>query len=290
MGDEERKLLQEIAAKPDQDELRLKYADWLDAHREEPKAQYIRMTCEAVHLLQQLKRIPKVGDKCLDIASRADKIRQDNWPHWESSLRSLGVRSIVSYDRGLPVAVVVDGPDFVRNGGAILDAAPTIHTLRLRNTRDNEFAQIVHMSGFAQIKNLNLYWNGLGSPAITALAESPYAANLTRLNLQGNGRTRSLADGIVALANSPNLGRLEEIMLDSVPVERYEAEALANSFTLRSLNRLTIAYNFFPAFVAARSANTTVDRIPLPSLESINGVPLTGRISKHRKNDSPLGR
>jgi uncharacterized protein (TIGR02996 family) len=46
----ERELLADIAANPDEDGLRLVYADWLEEHGQLERAEFIRLQCQAFRL------------------------------------------------------------------------------------------------------------------------------------------------------------------------------------------------------------------------------------------------
>ena len=69
---EEQKLLHAIAARPDDDALRLIYADWLE-ERDDPRCEYVRLECRFKQLAGQISDPPV---KPLTLADRLQKLRQ----------------------------------------------------------------------------------------------------------------------------------------------------------------------------------------------------------------------
>jgi uncharacterized protein (TIGR02996 family) len=178
-------LLAAIAADPDDDTVRLAYADWLDEHDRPERAEFIRAQCERAagrgdrerrtHLLKRsMQLIQQFGREWF----------VHDWPE-------AGEHAVTGYsfDRGFVESV----------------------SLANRQLRDADLTRIVRERPlFALVRSLGLAMNRVGDDGLRAVADSPCAARLTRLDLVGNPYT---IRGLAALAASPHLGSLRELSI-----------------------------------------------------------------------------
>jgi uncharacterized protein (TIGR02996 family) len=197
-------LLRAILASPDDDALRLVYADWLEEHGEAEYARFIRSQVETA-------RVPEwhpawVRANCID--------RTVGWPNGIQVPHLRLPRGLDwlggPYRRGLPAAVCCRGMEhLLRHADEVFALAP-VEELELgpENTWDRlDLAPVVTSPWFARIRRLTVVLATLDRGSITALQTSPHAANLTDLDVI----TCTFPDALADLFAPPLVARLRRL-------------------------------------------------------------------------------
>ena len=229
--DDEAALLRAIAAAPADDLARLVYADWLEEHGREPRAEFIRLQVE-LHATYSSKaqfgRLRTRERELLD--AHAEEWLRDlpRWARWV--YRTAGWRRL-DYDRGFPAELVLLASPFVRFGGDLLDRLPVGRVELLQAGKllpavaacpwfgrvpawdlsygpftDADLAAVARSPYLAGVRDLDFCQCDIGDAGVRALAASPYATGLRRLDLSYNNLSLG---GVKALAASPYLRGLE---------------------------------------------------------------------------------
>lgn len=227
---EQAAFLRAIAAAPDDDTARLAFADFLD-ERTPGRGELVRLDLHLASLsAYDPAREPLLARRAELISSHAES--------WLAELPAFpGVAYEPVFDRGLPGAVTADF-DALRACGDDLFAAVPIRCAWLglpdRNSDLAALAALGPESWLGRVREIN---TGATNGGAAALAASPALANLVALRL----RTWMGLDstGVRPLAESPHLGRLEELELSGHDVGNEEAELVAGSRTLTRLASYT---------------------------------------------------
>jgi uncharacterized protein (TIGR02996 family) len=234
MHPEEDSLLRAVAAAPDDDAVRLVYADWLDEHGQPERAEFIRVQIER-------GRLPEDDDRQAELAARE---RDPNY-HRRFRWTAVWPRCVNGYHyvRGFPDRVGYPSrpyrdwrlsPEDLREMEGAMERLPIrafeAPLLGCRGTRfrwsDRPFfpppgaGGLEALAGWPALRRLTALEVGsatsgeetLGdfTPGLEALAASPYAEGLTRLQVS----TRCYeATALRAVAVSPRLPRLEDLDL-----------------------------------------------------------------------------
>jgi uncharacterized protein (TIGR02996 family) len=214
--------LQAIRETPADDAPRLIYADWLEEHDQPDRAEFIRMQCS-------LDSMPAEEPRRADLRQRAAELLQQHWKDWVGPLHELV------------------GPQASRRGEAWL--ASGFHPEYLKYFRRG-FVDSLSLSveafldraailaSLVPLRHLRLW--GAGRRA-AELAASPLLAGIEMLNFIDYFDSPLTADGAVALAASPHLGRLISLDLYKNNIGDRGAEALTRAPWFRQLRALNLS-------------------------------------------------
>jgi uncharacterized protein (TIGR02996 family) len=241
-------LLQAILDSPDDDGLRLVYADFLEEHGEPERAELIRVQIE-------LSRLPEGDPRQAALETREAMLLKQHEQTWTEPLRALLGEMLdwPQFRRGFIEELTVRGrlaglkaPDFPPYATGMFRLAPLRHlTLGLDYPyptpplRGEELVRYV-LKPLAGLMTLALPGHGLQDEAAEALAASPHVAGLTGLDL---ARNRIGDAGVQALAASPNLAGLTFLGLRGNAIGDAGAVALAQSAVLSGLEYLSMERN-----------------------------------------------
>ena len=197
--DERWRLMRAIEAEPDDDTVRLVYADWLEEHGEEPRARLIRLQC---------------ADKSPQ--GEIDALLQKHKAAWTAGLPAWA--RDVGFRRGFPWVFCMTGKQFLDGAAPIRDLAP-LDTLFLHLLKGRTAALFAseHLAGVGWLR---LDGCQLADADIPALAGSPHLGSVRRLWLgRPTGGDASNANkfsdtACCALADAGNLPSLIELSLD----------------------------------------------------------------------------
>jgi uncharacterized protein (TIGR02996 family) len=231
---QEEALLQAILAAPDDDAVRLVYADWLEENGRPQRAELIRLQCE-------LARLPAESPRRQGLQEREQALLKAHAQEWVGPLKLKPEE--VTFERGFVERVDTDAKLFFESAGALFKSTP-LRALKLMAWEEG-VEQLAAMPELARLRELDLNENGLGDAAAELLAASPHVAGLERLDLGGN---RIEEDGAIALANSPHLANLTELRLDCNTIGVAGGWALARSPYLGKLRLLDLHHNFFVGY------------------------------------------
>src|SRR5262249_57631182 len=117
-------LLQAILDDPENDTLRLIYADWLEDHDQLDRAEFIRVQCA-------IARLEEDDPERLPLQRREWELLQKNKEQWTPPF----ARAVNRFDfrRGFVSHVTMSAAKFGGNARAMFRKAPTIHQVTLEN-------------------------------------------------------------------------------------------------------------------------------------------------------------
>ena len=190
-----RGFLQSIAEEPEDDGLRLVFADWLEDHGQPQRAEFIRV---------QVRRTQVEWDdpEQRDLETREDELLKAHRADWLQGLpKCEGVKW--KFERGLLERAEVSWSGALDRMRAVFAAFDVRHLHLSHNEFADEGAATLAASPhLANLTSLDMGHNQIGDAGATALAVSPHLANLTSLGLADNPISEY---GRTALMNSPHL-------------------------------------------------------------------------------------
>jgi uncharacterized protein (TIGR02996 family) len=199
--------LQDVLESPDEEGIRLIFADWLE-ERDDPRGEFIRVQC-------QLARLSPFDEQRPALAQREHELWAAHGQHWRSYLPA--VLHSAPFQRGFVESVEVPARDFLECAEEIFAAAP-VRRLRV-------------LPGWPPAGAISL---------VSGLAGSPYLARLAEIDLAGMGLTDADA---AALAASPHVSGLKALSLANNRISSAGARSLATSPHLADNIRLDLSRN-----------------------------------------------
>jgi uncharacterized protein (TIGR02996 family) len=204
--------LQAIIEQPDDDTPRLIYADWLDEHGDPDRAEFIRVQCE-------LACLPEGDARRAGLKLRERALLALHEATWAAPLR--GRVASWKFRRGFVEQIATGAGKFLTQAEQLFRLAPIRHARLRRPT-----------------------W------CLQRLAECPYLARLTGLDLGGSGHlpvggggSFLLPSGVRALAASPHLHRLTTLLLAWTNINVFDVMVLASAPALTRLTTLDLSGN-----------------------------------------------
>jgi uncharacterized protein (TIGR02996 family) len=252
--------LQAILENPDDDPLRLIYADWLE-ERGDPRGEFIRvqMALTAPNLDAMRSR---------DLLLREMELRAKHEAEWLGPLRQH--LKGWTFRRGFLDEVDMDTRAFLEHAPALFHAAP-VRCLRARNT-GRLVRKLANCPLLARLRQLS-FAGGLGSgcalgehglevlarsphlhslrvlvlpeytvdlEGVRALAAAPALAGLVHLRLSDN----SFGDlGLQAILASPHFGNLRHLYVEGCGISNTGMDSLARSGLISQLETLALRHN-----------------------------------------------
>jgi uncharacterized protein (TIGR02996 family) len=225
-------LLQAIIDEPNDDNLRLIYADWLHDHGEPERAEFIRLELAMhPHLLPgdiapdpwddpEYHRLHVRWDELVDRHSAAD---------WFPALAPLVDR--YNTLRGFVYWIKTSAKQFAEQADTIFANAPLLEEVSLTRL-GRHVPAIAQLPELARIRSLNFFETTLGNAGLRQLCFSPHLASLRSLEAMS---ARIDTDGAQPLADSPLFARLEHLDLSANPIGDEGSQAL---FARRALPNL----------------------------------------------------
>ncbi len=242
----ENAFLEAIREEPEDDGLRLIFADWLEEHSD-PRGQFIRTQIMLATGFEQDGKQPLTPARRAELEKTERKLLDEYGKDWEHPLRELGATA-VQFRRGLAEGIDISAVDFVANAQRLFEQAPLRSLGIFSETegqspppRDPGWVDDVAASPhLARLTKLDLSGNRIGNDGARALARSPYLAALTTLDLSGNYIS---AAGAQFLAASPHLASLTTLSLSGNHIMAAGAQFLATSPHLARLKTLSLGGN-----------------------------------------------
>jgi uncharacterized protein (TIGR02996 family) len=219
--------LQAVREDPDDDGVRLVYADWLE-ERGEPRGEFIRADCALGRLKADDPRRPALEE-------RRRQLLAEHRDAWLGPLR--GLAYAWAFRRGFVEEVTADAHHFLQQADAFFAAPLRLVRLLHAGSIIQALAECRHLR---RLRALHLTDNNLGNRGLSTLLASPYLDGLTTLRLGNNGLTDT---GAVLLANAANLAGLAALNLSRNAIGDAGAEALAASVNLGALTSLHLGSN-----------------------------------------------
>jgi uncharacterized protein (TIGR02996 family) len=258
--------LQAILDDPDDDSVRLIYADWLDERGDAEsaaRAEFIRVQCALVRQASLDERRRLVERELLLLRTHAAE--------WLRPLRQYSAEGI--FHRGFLYSVRLSMSDFLAGADELFRLAP-IQDVHLYATQDELpkcrllLPQLAACPDLVRLTALNLCRTLLDSHAIEALAVSEYLTRLEDLNLSDN---RIGDGGLRALASAPFFRRLSRLDLSDNQVGPAGVRALlAEMRLLESAGRSPLL----------RDLDLRGNPLGAAGLRAINSSPLLARVTQ----------
>jgi uncharacterized protein (TIGR02996 family) len=225
---QEEAFLRAVLQDPDDDGVRLVFADWLE-ERGDPRGEFVRVECA-------LARLPADDDRRPALYARRRQLLAAHRDAWLGPLR--GLAYAWEFRRGFVEEVTADAYRFLQHADTFFAAAP----LRL--------ARLLHAAGvvgalaecrhLGRVRALHLTDNGLGDGGLGTLLASPHLGGLRTLRLGNNGLTDV---GAALLVGSPDLAGLTTLNLSRNALGDAGAAALASSRVWPALTSLHLGDN-----------------------------------------------
>jgi uncharacterized protein (TIGR02996 family) len=194
MTDQQR-LLKAICQSPEDDVVRLVYADWLEENGDAERARFIRVQC-------RLASLPRFDLERYELEGEESALRVKHGKKWLKPLAKITTN--VEFQRGFPHRFALPAAKFVAKGEELFAAAPTLREYRVLQP-NAAWEQLLDCPALEKVTSFDAGQHGITIPRTQALARSKRVCNLRRLDLYGSALSKSLGD----LAVSPALAKLE---------------------------------------------------------------------------------
>ncbi len=206
--DEEKILRQQIAAAPDDDTLRLAFADWLDEHDQPARAEFIRVQISLENKRDEITGRPWTDSLEKDYKKRAERLYKENEASFRNELQTVGEYTFdeVVFKRGFPEEFWLHTPEKdLPILASIADTTP-VRAIRIFDEEITD-EQMQYISAFPNLKRLHLHDDN----HITD-ASMPAIAKLDKLEFLGLAPQNDVTHvGYRTLAESPTLSSKLEI-------------------------------------------------------------------------------
>src|SRR5262249_19796826 len=158
---------------PDDDTLRLVFADWLE-ERGNPRAEFVRVQCQLAHLSSDDSRRN-------ELLLREQRMLDEYEKDWLGPLAEFVTHAI--FRRGFLEELILSGEEFLAHASAIYRLAPAID-VQIRNIGGiDTLVALAHSPHLTHVRFLDLSAEHLGDGGVRVLIDSPYLGRLTGLNL-----------------------------------------------------------------------------------------------------------
>jgi uncharacterized protein (TIGR02996 family) len=258
-------LLRAILDDPDDDGIRLVYADLLEENGDPDRAEFIRVQCHLASLgdddprrrrlySREAALLEKHRDEWLAplrrvLAGRPSLLarimrflaRPDPAPPWEGEYQ-------VTFRRGFVERLALPAAEFREVPPALFAAAPLVRDLAVWCDAPGDLRRLFRSPWLTRIRTLTLAGDGLGLRETELLAGCPHLGHLRELALSSGLLT---ADGVGVLAGSGLMSRLTSLSLDlwrrpgrPAMLARDAIRAVAGSAMCRGLRTLNLRWNW----------------------------------------------
>jgi uncharacterized protein (TIGR02996 family) len=260
---DDRALLSAVLADPDDDLPRLAYADWLDEHGDDDRAEFIRAGVELSHL-------PPNEDRHAQLAARCRHLEERRRGDWLAGAPPGVV--VADFERGFPRRVGPPLRNYTdrllgREHFAAMKRALELFPLRVFSGR------LLGTASSSVARSRQSVYPERGHSPLEILARWPLLERFTALDLGMGGISSGLGDfqpGVAALAESPYAANLSALRLSGLLLGEEAVGSLGASPYLRRLRALDLRYNVpYQDRPAALLETSLPDR-----LEEIDGLDL----------------
>jgi uncharacterized protein (TIGR02996 family) len=225
--------LADVKEHPQEDGLRLIFADWLEENGDaldQARAELIRCQVE-------LARLPPEAPERAAHGRRARALQQTHGKAWLGPLE--GWLSHWSCQRGL-LSVYLSADQLRSHALVGLAATETwawVDEVYVTTAGDNDVARLGQTALLSAVVSLGFRGGNLGPAGAQALGKLPLVARLHRLDLDHN----HIGDrGLAALLASPHLGQLRTLELAGADLTAEAGGHLARAPSLARLERLSL--------------------------------------------------
>ena len=196
-------LLAAILDSPDDDLPRLAYADWLEEHGEQDRAEFVRLQLELAKWPEW--SLPYQRAHALDF-DRAWGVGRTDLPELPAKLEweHLPLR------RGFPEKLSGTIGSFLKHAERVFAVAP-VRSFRVNQASSEAIGRLARSPLLSRLRFLSITSSGLTEPAVRALGESRHAVNLEGLELCGETVSGYALEALVA---TPLFARLRWLNLN----------------------------------------------------------------------------
>jgi uncharacterized protein (TIGR02996 family) len=223
---EEIALRRAVAQQPDDDAIRLVYADWLEDHGQPERAEFIRLSLGSLGEGGGLRHYVLSGEhRCAWL---------DDLPEHPSFNWFCG-------ERGFHNSVEIwDVQAFAREAGAVFEAAPLEELISSDSRAARAVPDLVALPQLRQVKKLTLNRCPLSPAAVEALARSPHLGGLTELEMNS---CRLTAECLRLLGAARSMPRLRTLSLWGNNINAEGTRGLVSGPLAASLHSLDLGFN-----------------------------------------------
>jgi uncharacterized protein (TIGR02996 family) len=220
--------LKAILAAPEDDALRLVYADWLQENGQPERAEFIRAECEMAALHDGPHGVPDRWEspRFWELWERARELSDRHAATWFADLFKAH-RGEMETHRGFPHHVALTARKFIDRGDELFRAAPTIEDVFINRLGPNMRA-LARTPALKHVRKLTFFETPVWEAEAQHLAASPYLGNLRELHI-GFTDTAIGPVGAIALARAKSLRQLQKLDIGNHAIYDAGAEALLTS-------------------------------------------------------------
>ncbi len=228
-ANEARSFLEFILAHPDDDAPRLVFADWLEEHGEDARAEFIRVQIERA-------RLPVWDAQQVRLRLREKELLKQHGQKWKDELPKVEGITWEEFRRGFVATATFAGFAVLRDkASACWDATPLEGAI-VRWPRADELSE--NISWIPGLRELTVTGRPYAFNDVIRLANLPllstlHALNLPNCNLGGEGFRQLVA--------SPHLGNLTALRVPFNNIGNEAVRALHEAVSLTSLEELDLA-------------------------------------------------
>jgi uncharacterized protein (TIGR02996 family) len=214
--------LNAILRQPDEDVVRLAYADWLEENGAPDRAEFIRVQCRLAALGQGPMYPPAPGSNLAPppkwmnpevavLTRRQAELWAENGGAWQDELPTLP-GCVVLFHRGFASSVEVEQSPagLVRNGRRLMEVAP-VTRVTFRDCRPEAVEAGVFRRWFGRVQRLTLWWSNqpAGDGVAGVLSGAKHLDGLRDVILFRAGLTNAGAEQLAAAPFARQLARLD---------------------------------------------------------------------------------
>lgn len=219
-------LLAALLQSPDDESLRLVYADWLEDQGETERSEFIRVECELEHEVRHSERWRDLTERQLQLIRRFKQL-------WTGEVKPLV--SSCRFRRGFVELVTVSPEQFLNNAAELYQLEPVLHVNFNRVYGDDAVAQIAKVADSKHLSRLT-HLSFDNEAGLQTLLASPHLASLHTLNLHYYFGS----SGFETLARWPGLRRIRHLDLGSNNLADADFAPVVASGTLAQLETLVL--------------------------------------------------
>jgi uncharacterized protein (TIGR02996 family) len=200
--------LQSILENPDDDSVRLIFADWL-MERDDPRGEFIRIQCELARLQEPLAdwdAWAAASERLPELQAREKELLTKHGQTWSAPVSS--ITSNYSFRRGFIERVSLSAALFLHYRADLFRGTP-IQEVHFTGLTPGDIRAIAAVPELARLKTIDLS-DHYPTPAFGELLASPH---LTRLAVLKLSRCLLRDSALVAVAQSPRLAQLRYLDL-----------------------------------------------------------------------------
>jgi uncharacterized protein (TIGR02996 family) len=251
MSDTEAAFLAAIVENPDDNHVRLVYADWLEeqeystpreAEVARARAAFIRLEIEMAGMMVDRDSEPADWEqpRFYELKARASALYDRHRRDWFGNLDRL--TAVSRTHRGCVNHIALSARKFIANGEEIYRLAPTIGTVLIGQLGRN-MPSLAGCPALRHVRELAFFGSPVCGREAEHLATSPFLGNLRVLTIRGVRNAQIGARGARALARAETLTALERLDLSSHRIGDEGAIAIIKNRQFGKLRRLALSNN-----------------------------------------------